>query len=275
MKWYEFLKTKLFFKQLLLMAIVSVVIFWLTFQLLKLYTRHGQFILLPDFVGKPLQELVQYADEKDLKVIVIDSLYDETRQPGTVLVMDPAGNTGVKTGRKIYVTISSSTPDYVPMPDLSELSLRQAVETLMQSGLKIDYVSYVPGPFFNSVSGQRIGTQTVRAGEMIPRNSKIVIMVESGDGDANVTVPDVVGMRVSEAPYALFRQGLNVGRTSLQGDIPLDSARVVRQQPGPGAILKPGSSVSLVYGKVKDARELERLRKASSVSDTIAEEPEF
>ncbi len=275
MKWSEFLKTKLFFKQLLLMAIVSVVIFWLTIQLLKLYTRHGQFILLPDFVGKPLQELVQYADEKDLKVIVIDSLYDETRQPGTILVMDPAGNTGVKTGRKIYVTISSSTPDYVPMPNLSELSLRQAVETLMQSGLKIDYVSYVPGPFFNSVSGQRIGTKTVRAGEMIPRNSKIVIMVESGDGGATVTVPDVIGMRVSEAPYALFRQGLNVGRTSLQGDIPLDSARVVRQQPGPGAILSPGSSVSLVYGKVKNVREWERLRKASSESDSIAEEPEF
>lgn len=275
MKWSEFLKTKLFFKQLLLMAIASVAIFWLIIQLLKIYTRHGQFILLPDFVGKPLQELVQYADEKDLNVIVIDSLYDETRKPGIILVMDPAGNTGVKTGRKIYVTISSSTPDFVPMPDLSELSLRQAVETLRQTGLKIDYISYLPGPFFNSVLGQRIGTKTVKAGEMIPRNSKIVIMVESGDGEATVTVPDVLGMSVSEAPYAIFRQGLNVGRTSLQVEIPLDSARVVRQQPGPGAILNPGSSVSLVYGKIKNAKELEALRKASSVSDTTAKDSDF
>jgi beta-lactam-binding protein with PASTA domain len=274
MKWSEFLRTKLFFKQLLLMAIVSVAIFWLTIQLLKLYTRHGQFILLPDFVGKPLQELVQYADEKDLKVIVIDSLYDETRQPGTILVMDPAGNTGVKTGRKIYVTISSSTPDYVPMPNLRELSLRQAVETVIQSGLKIDYISYVPGSYFNSVAGQRIGSKTVRAGEMIPRNSKIVIMVEEGEGGSTVSVPDVIGLSVAEAPYELFRQGLNVGRTSLQGDIPLDSARVIQQQPGIGAVQNPGSTVSLVFGKIKNAKELDRLRK-SAASDTTHQEPEF
>lgn len=264
MKWSEFLKTKLFFRHLLLMALVSVALFWLTIQLLKLYTRHGQFILLPDFTGKPLNELVQYADEKDLKVIVIDSLYDETRQPGTILVMDPAGNTGVKTGRKIYVTIVSSTPDFVPMPNLTELSLRQAVETIIQSGLKIDYISYVDGPFFNAVSGQRIGTKPVRAGEMIPRNTKVVIMVESGDGSNRVAVPEVIGMTASEAPYMLFRQGLNVGRTSLQGDVPLDSARVIRQQPGPGALLTPGSSVNLIYGKVKSNKELDRLRKAAA-----------
>ncbi|MGC8865625.1 MAG: PASTA domain-containing protein [Bacteroidales bacterium] len=256
------------------MALVSVALFWISIQLLKLYTRHGQFILLPDFTGKPLNELVQYADEKDLRVIVIDSLYDETRQPGTILVMDPAGNTGVKTGRKIYVTIVSSTPDFVPMPNLKELSLRQAVETVMQSGLKIDYISYVEGPFFNAVSGQRIGTRPVREGEMVPRNTKVVIMVESGDGSNRVAVPEVIGMKASEAPYVLFRQGLNVGRTSLQGEVSLDSARVIRQQPGPGAMLTPGGSVNLVLGKIKSDKDLEKLRK-TAINDTLNQEPSY
>ncbi|HNQ59332.1 MAG TPA: PASTA domain-containing protein [Bacteroidales bacterium] len=274
MKFTDFIKSKLFFRNLALMVVVTLILIWLILQSLKLYTRHGQFILLPDFTGKPLDELVQFADEKGLKVIITDSIYDENMPPRSIRVMDPQPNTGVKSGRKIYVTIASGTPDLVPMPDIRELSLRQAVETLVLSGLRIDYISYVEGPFQNSVIGQRIGTRNVNPGELLPRNSKIVIVVEKGDNPVPAVVPDVIGLHPYEAYNTLFRSGLNLGKISFPDGIPQDSAMVIHQEPGIETRLTPGSYVSLVFGQIKDAKQLKSLRQHHQNRDSIIDENE-
>lgn len=274
MKFVDFIKSKLFFRHLALMVVVTLIFIWLILQSLKLYTRHGQFILLADFTGKPLDELVQFADEKGLKVIITDSIYDENMPPRTIRVMDPQPNTGVKSGRKIYVTIISSAPDFVPMPDIRELSLRQAVETLNLSGLRVDYLSYVEGPFQNSVIGQRIGTRSLRPGELVPRNSKIVIIVEKGEIPMPVAVPDVIGLYPNDAYNSLFRSGLNIGKISFPENIPRDSAQVIRQYPGIGARLPVGSNVNLVFGQVKSSKQLQILRQNNLNNDSIVVENE-
>lgn len=260
MKFWDFVRTRIFFRHIALMFVMTVFLAWIVLQLLKVYTRHGEFILLPDFVGKPVEELIQFADEKGLEVLVIDSTYDEKQARGSVKIMDPLPNTGVKSGRKIYVTIVSATPERVVMPDLHELSLRQAVESIEGSGLRVDHVVFVEGPFKNAVAGQRIGSRPARPGELVPRNTRVVIEVEKGMEESLLTVPDVIGFFPQQAYNTLHRSGFNTGRINFSGNHPPDSSKVIRQFPGPGAQRNPGTVVDLSFGRISGEKEIEKLR---------------
>jgi len=260
MKFWDFVRTRLFLRHVVLMFVLTVLLAWLVLQLLKAYTRHGEFILLPDFVGKPVEELIQFADEKNLEVLVIDSTYDEKQARGSVKVMDPLPNTGVKSGRKIYVTIVSATPERVVMPDLHELSLRQAVESVEVSGLRVDHIVFVEGVFKNAVSGQRIGSRPVKSGELVPRNTRIIIEVEKGTEVTLLPVPDVLGLNPRQAYNVIHRSGFNTGRINFLNNYPPDSSKVIRQLPAPGAHRQPGSVVDISFGRLSGEKEIEKLR---------------
>jgi eukaryotic-like serine/threonine-protein kinase len=85
--------------------------------------------------------------------------------------------------------------------------------------------------------------QSPAAGKRVEEGSSVVI--EVGDGPAPVKVPDVVGLRSSEAKVAFGESNLTVG---LQREIPSDTAAegvVVEQGLPAGAEVKPGTAVNL------------------------------
>ena len=57
---------------------------------------------------------------------------------GSVIIQDPVAGSHVKRYRKIYLTTVTVLPEKVLMPDLIDLSLRQATATLETYGLKLD-----------------------------------------------------------------------------------------------------------------------------------------
>ncbi len=85
--------------------------------------------------------------------------------------------------------------------------------------------------------------QSPAAGKRVNRGSRVVI--EVGDGPAPVKVPDVVGLRSSEAKLALGEADLTVG---LQRKISSETAAegvVIEQGIPAGAEVKPGTAVNL------------------------------
>ncbi len=245
MTFFEFIRTKLFFKHLLLSFGVTIIALWLFLQVLKVYTRHGQMIQLGDFIQKPLTDIQIFAEDNGLEVIVNDSVFDPDSPPGTIKVQDPFPNTNVKRGRKIYVTIVSTIPEIVTMPDLVDLSLRQAVETVESSGLKVDHLQFVDGDFHNAVSGQQYNGRTVMPGKKLPRGSKIVIMVQKGYDSGSIAVPSLIGLQTAAAYKTVFGSGLNTGKVEFSNQSNPSQSVVYKQYPGPGAYLQPGSRVSI------------------------------
>jgi beta-lactam-binding protein with PASTA domain len=178
-------KTRQFWRTIAIMVGASLLVVILTITSLRIFTRHGQSFIVPDFTGLSMQHLTPLEKEYRFKFVVIDSVFDQTLPPGTVLRHDPLPGSTVKRGRKFYVTLVSTTPDMVAMPNLIDLSLRQAVSRLEATGLFVGTITYKPDrQFQNAVIDQIYHGKTIASGEKIRRGSYINLVV-SGTQQSN------------------------------------------------------------------------------------------
>ena len=119
---------------LLIMVGVSAVILVLVFVFIRIYARQGAESEIPDMVGMSIEEAMAN-DGIGLEFVVQDSIFREGEAGGTILTQDPKGGTMVKSGRKVYLSITSYNADDAILPELAGLSVRQEVSELYGIGL--------------------------------------------------------------------------------------------------------------------------------------------
>ncbi len=134
---FLFLKSKRFRIHFILALVILFLILWGSFKFIGVYTHHGETISVADFSGIKTEELDKFIAGKKIKYEIIDSVYDSQIAGGTVIRQDPEKNSAVKENRTIYLTVSSKMPPLVKMPNLVDVSMRQAVAELESYGLKI------------------------------------------------------------------------------------------------------------------------------------------
>lgn len=247
MKWRAFFFTRFFWRHLMLAAVASVILMWITLQIISVFTHHGEKIELPDFVDQPLESATEFADQNGFSIVVMDSVYEPRKEKGTILIQDPLPATFVKEGRTIYVTVVGQTPEKVKMPNLVDLSLRQAVERVNAAGLQLDFIQVVPGEYNNAVTEQLHQGKPIRAGRELNRNSKIVLVVEQSQASTPSVVPDVKGLDITNAYLSIFSATLNIGRVTFKDGLDELTSRVYKQNPPPGSELRAGASVDLWF----------------------------
>ena len=201
MDFIRFLFSWKFAKQVLLSIVFSGAIVWGTLIFLSSYTGHNKYISVPDIRGKLIEEVVQSTFYTDFRFIVLDSVFDPELPPGTILYQDPWVDTRVKQNRQVYVTISSSTPDKVSMPDLKFLTLRQAESMLGSYGLKVGNLFYTPAFDENAVQQQLYNDQPINPGERIYKGSVIDLVVGTGGGSYQILIQDTLTDTVPESKY--------------------------------------------------------------------------
>jgi len=201
MDFIRFLFSWKFVKQVLLALVLSAGIVWGTLVLLSSYTGHDEFIPVPDIRGKLIEDVVQSSFYSDFRFILLDSVFDPELPPGTILYQDPWVDTRVKQNRQIYVTISSSTPDKVTMPDLKFLTLRQAESMLESYGLKMGNLFYTPAFDENAIQQQLFNDQPIEPGEKIYKGSVIDLVVGTGGGSYQVLIQDTLTDTVQNLGY--------------------------------------------------------------------------
>jgi beta-lactam-binding protein with PASTA domain len=170
----------------ILLAIgVFVIICVVALFVLDSYTRHGSEVMMPNFIGMNSQELLDKldGDSKDYVIVVSDYIFDRKTPPGTVLKQDPHVGEMVKKGRKVYVTVASSTPPKVIMPQLQDVSLRQAEIMLKAIGLVVGPVIYKPSPYENAVLEQLYKGRAIKSGTEISTGETIVLVVGKDPGE--------------------------------------------------------------------------------------------
>ena len=144
---------------------------------LNIYTRHGNEVEMPDFIGKDSKSLVTDSLSADFIVVVSESVFDKTSKPGTVLKQNPNPKEKVKKGRKVYVTVASDQPPIVKMPQLQDVSLRQAEIMLKAKGLILGSVIYKPSPYENAVLEQLYRGRPIASGKDINMGEIITLVV--------------------------------------------------------------------------------------------------
>jgi eukaryotic-like serine/threonine-protein kinase len=191
----HFVFSKRFLKHFIASIGIFAVLIWIVFLLLNSYTKHGEYINVPQFAGKNIDQIIRDPAYHDFEFMVIDSVFDLKSQKGMILRQDPYPDSKVKTDRKIYLTIVSTNPEKTCMPDLKFLTLRQAVSILESTGLKTGRISYIPSFDQDAVQQQFFDGRVIDAGKKLDKGSVIDLTVGMGSqGQAANTesMPDSV-----------------------------------------------------------------------------------
>lgn len=160
---------------------------------LQLFTRHGKEFEVPDLSGKTALEMETFRKDSNqhrFKFIVNDSVFVPDVAGGVVMSQDPLPGQLVKKGRKIYLSVSTVNPPMVEMPNLIDLSLRQAENMLKNNNLQLGQVVYKPSEYVNAVLEQRYKGRVIRQGTRLPYNASITLVVGKNGEDENVPEED-------------------------------------------------------------------------------------
>lgn len=221
-------------------------------------TDHGETITVPDVQGVHYEDLDDFLTQRNLNyVITRDSSYNPDYPALTVLKQFPLPNAKVKENRKIYLTLNSSSPPLVKMPDLEDASLKMAQMVLNSFDLKLGNVEYAPDLALNAVLEQRFEGSPIEPGVRIPKGSTIDLVVGDGFGNQTLESPNLIGQDEESARIAIIGSGLKVGEITYEKEgmavkerkINDDSVAYYTEQVDPGAVFKqrprPGNSIRL------------------------------
>lgn len=181
MSFIQFLKSRSFLINIgLAIAFILLLVFlllnWLTFT-----TNHGQEIIVPDLSKMTVDEASGKLSALDLDYVVLDTMeYNKEFPKFSIVLQDPAPNSKVKEGRKIYVKVNAGDYPEVTLPDLIEKTYRQAEPTLRGLGLEIGKITYKPYLGKDMVLEMRQNGKLIKPGTKVLKSSKIDLVL--GDG---------------------------------------------------------------------------------------------
>ncbi|MCG8411819.1 MAG: PASTA domain-containing protein [Bacteroidales bacterium] len=211
MTFFQFIKSKLFFKHLLLAIGVFLGLIAITFFILRIYTHHGRRLSVPDFSGLTLEETIKKAKANKLRIEIADSVYNNNLPKGTVIKQNPEPNFKVKKRRRIFITLNAMNPEQIRMPNIVDVSIRQAEAILKNAGLEIGRLIHVPDIAVNSVLKQKFEGKDIEEGVLIPKGSKIDLVLGMGLSHQKTQIPDLDRYTLSDAKKTILRAALNVG----------------------------------------------------------------
>ena len=215
---------------------------------LSLITRHGKTVTTPDFTNLSVKQAEQVAQEGQVKVKVVDSVFVRRLPGGVVYRQQPKAGSTVKKGRSVFLTINSIVPRKVVMPNLFGYSVTEARAELQNRGLNLGKLTYVKDIATNTVLGQYCEGKEVKAGDLVVNGSTIDLKVGVSKEDNSTVVPRLIGMKYVPAVDVLHDHFLNVGRARFDKEVKTytDSLNaVIYKQDAMGEELSLGSSINL------------------------------
>ena len=138
-------------RQFIYAGIAIVATTWITLLLIDVYTHHGEYETVPDMKGLFMPEAEQMLANHDLYPVIIDSVYDKTRKQGTIIDQNPGPNSTIKKNRPVYLIINAKQVRMIVIPDVTDLSYRQADALIIAAGLNVGDVEYQPSEYKNLV----------------------------------------------------------------------------------------------------------------------------
>ncbi len=122
----------------------------------------------------------------------------------------------------------------VALPDYVGRSLSYASSNLQGKEMTLEVVG----------NGSNVVAQSPAAGTKLAKGGKVILYTEEGLKNANVTVPNVVGMSAASANRALLNAGLNIEIVAGSGG---EGATVTKQGIAAGEMVLPGTVIAVEF----------------------------
>lgn len=229
-----------------LLGIGLVVGLWfLSFKMLDGFTNHGVEVEVPDLSGLTIHQAMEKLDDLNLRYEVDSIKFTEDHPPYAILDYFPVPGSHVKPGRRIFIKSNPSTWRPIELPDLIDKSMRLAKTQLTMRGFVIGDTIYIEDPARDAVLGVLYNGDTIQAGKLLPRGSKIDLVLGRGF-KMDMPVPNVEGLSLTEAKNILAARFFDMGQIYYFGSV-RDTAvvKVVYQDPPPQDFYDEGLPVSL------------------------------
>ena len=165
----------------LLMVVVGCALIYGTLAWLDHYTRHNEAVIVPDVKGLSMNEAKSFFDNTGLRYNVIDSVFSNDVNPGAIVEVVPEPGSKVKEGRIVFVTINALTAQMAIIPEVADLSFRQAYALLRSLGFKNIEVKFVPGDYKDLAVGVERNAQMINRGDRVPLASTLTLIISNGE----------------------------------------------------------------------------------------------
>ena len=227
---------------------------------LKIGTRHGEAIELPNLERLTLDEARDIAQSMDLEIVIRDEVYNEQVAPGLIIDQNPKPSSVrtvmVKPGRRIYVTVNSAEPEDLPVPYVASQGLSAALQELTLAGFVVEKLIYEPGEYGNIVLRQEINKRPVEATDraIMPRGTGVTLYLSYDKRAPYTELPNLLNTPLTEARTKLWESGFYVGEIIYDGSVDMRDRRntlvyrmdvASREELAYGAKLKYGEEVTI------------------------------
>jgi len=259
MKIKNFFKTifsKKFLIQYGIAVLFLIIVFSITFLSLRISTNHGEAFSVPDFTGLTVIQAIEKGDDLNLRIEVIDSVYNGPGKRGTIIDQNPPPDFKVKSNRKIFITIKSVSAKIIKMPDFIHTTLVQAKADIETYGLRIGKITYEPSIYDNVVLEQKYRDMPIPAGTNIPQGAEIELVLGRSEDMGRTITPDLYGLTLEEAELEAAEFMMNIGivlydETVISYNDSID-ARVLNQRPEANISSQPGNEIDIELSMITD-----------------------
>ena len=220
----------------------------LDYFILPNYVGYNNEHYLPDVRGEYLEKATYQLRSLRFNTKPILIPHSESHTPGTVIKMFPRAFTKVKEGRTIDLTIAGKDED-IEIPDISNLSLRNAKLTLTKLGLGIDTIIY---EYDNVISDGYISFQLPRKGQTVKSSTNMTLGVSRGAPPDYYIIPDIVNYSLTRARKLIINEGLRVGEITYEFQPDLVPNTVIEQNMTAGMRVSFPASINLLISTDKE-----------------------
>lgn len=203
-------------------------------------------VQVPDIEGKSLDEARNMASEVGLNLLENEErVFSEELAKNYIVSQQPQPGERIKQSRPINITVSKG-PQLIGIPDFVGSSLREALLELDNLSLNSGDIQYI---FRLSEEPGTVINQIPAAGAEVEKGSEVTLFVSRGERDISVRMPDLTGLKQTEAVNLIREKGLNVGQISVENSNRFTDGQVISQSVRAGEYLPRGIAVDFVISK--------------------------
>ncbi len=208
----------------------------LTLFILNIYTKHGKTEQVPNLKDLSLEEADVMLHRHKLTYEIIDSVYMRNKNLGVIIEQNPSPNSIVKPGRKIYLIVNAQSVRQIQIPDITDISLRQAEATLKSIGINVANVHYEPSEYRDLVLGIKHNNKAILPNSKLPEGSSVILVVGDGYSVNQNVIPSVIGLNHSDAIEFLNKTSYWIGEVNydVEPNGNEDDYLIYYQSPTPG-----------------------------------------
>lgn len=247
-KWL--LTNKYFYISLVALGLLGgIFLYLMDAVIMPAYTNYNEGITVPDVTQVSLHEAEEILDKYGLRSEVSERRANSAYPANYVIDQSPSADYIVKPNRKIYLTVNTAVKPTVEVPNVENLSLRNAEIQLQNYGLEKGSISYESSRFKNTIL-----RQSVPEGTIVEKGTKVDLVVSDGLGKKKVEIPSLLGLTLPEAQLKLRESGLRLGTVRFLPEKNVPPNIVLDYAPKVDEIIE-GESISLVISERFEVKE--------------------